>query len=163
MKPSVFSHNPCDSAFSDPKAPVLECHLQPVDTVVVVVDRFIQNILHGSRKNCILVRFPEVPLVTVISCFANLENGTKNIYGPTLIIQQNEFITFAGAYFFRLDAKKPSASLRISLARWVSLSSFSNSRIFRSFSSVGRILCLLPTKALLPCFFLVLRQLDKVK
>lgn len=109
---------------------------------------FISN--SACRKNCILAGLAYISYESVVSGLAHLEDIALDLYRPpvTVLIYEPESITCS--YFFRLVARKPRASLRISLTRLVSRSSCSNSRMRRSFSERGTALWPLPTKASSP-------------
>ncbi len=129
MDPAVFPHDTCDPALSGFVPLLFQRDLHPGHTIVVIVRRFIQYRLYCCRKNSILPGFSEIPSESVITGFTDVQDFTQRMDRPSGFEFFDKTEPYVGFYFFRLDAKKPSASWRISFARFVSRSSFSSSRI----------------------------------
>ena len=144
VDPDVFY----SSSFS--VATMLKSYLHSVYTIIIVKRMLIENILHNCRKNSILTGSSEIPLESVITGFAHIQDVTHYAHTPSVTVLFNELKAFMCFYFFRLCAKKPRVSSRISLARLVSRSSASSSFMHRSFSLSGIALLPLPTKTSSP-------------
>ena len=147
MKPSIFLHDSVYSPFTNSVATMHKSYLHSVYTLIIVKRMLIEHILHNCRENSILARSAEIPVESVITGLAHIQDVTHYAYWPSVTVFINELKAFMCFYFFRLCAKKPRASLRISLARLVSRSSASSSFMRRSFSLGGITLLPLPTKA----------------
>lgn len=104
-----------------------ERQLHALNAIAIVVRRVFQDLLHRRRKNRIFIRLAHVSSVSVESGLADAQRFALNGDRPSIRVLQDEVISLMRFYFFRLTAKKPSASFRISFARLVSRSSFSNS------------------------------------
>ncbi len=110
MDPAVFTHDACDPTLPGFMSFLLQCNLHPGHAVVIIVWRFIQYILHCRRKNSILSGFTEIPSVSVIAGFTDVKDPTQSMnrpFGFEFLDKTEPYMSF---YFFRLDAKKPSAS-----------------------------------------------------
>ena len=150
MKPIIFLHDSGYPALANLVPEISKCYLHSIYTVVIVVYILIEYFLYNCRKNSVLAGIAEIPFESVITGLAHVQDIAHNAYRPSAAVFANELKTFPSSHFFRLCAKKPRASLSISLARLVSRSSAYSSLMRRSFSLSGIILLPLPTKASSP-------------
>lgn len=117
VKPSVFTHDSGYSAYSCCDADIRKSNLHTLHTIVIIESRFVKNPFNTCRKNGVLPWFSKISSKLVVAGFANLKNATQYINRPAFTVSVNEGVALVCSYFFRLEAKKPRASLRISFAR----------------------------------------------
>ncbi len=129
VEPAVFPHNAGQPYGADLDSSLFQCKLHARHTIVIVIYILVKDAFDGYRKSPILTGFSKVLDEPVISGFANLKDFAENLDRPGFSPGMDEPIALMCPYFFRLSAKKPKASLRISLARLSSRFSFSRSRI----------------------------------
>jgi hypothetical protein len=126
---AVFPHNTEQPSGADLDSSLLQHKLHARYTIVIVIFILVKDTFDGRRKSLILTGFSKVLDEPVISGFANIKDFAENLDRPGSSPGMDELIALMCSYFFRLSAKKPRASLRISLARLSSRFSFSRSRI----------------------------------
>ena len=93
-----------------------KCGVHSADSVIVIVLVFGKNDVDFDQKKLLFCWFIVIFEPSVITRFADFQHAAHLFYGVNFLEFQDEQVAFAGFYFFRSFAKKPSASFNISFA-----------------------------------------------
>ena len=117
MQPAMLAHQARQPPQPAENAVLRQSQLHPSHAVVVVVGALVQYCLYFVRKKFVPARLALALEIAVIARFTEPQHATQCCDRPFADALLRKCVPQPRSYLFRLFAKKPSASCKISFAR----------------------------------------------